>query len=246
MKNMAEQISDEKYKEGMEIERTSKQYTRACVPSDIPLKILDVGCGTGVNAKELAAGGHSITGIDISSVAIEKFREAGFEGHQCDITQGFPFPEDSFDVVYASEVIEHVVDTAAFFSETFRVLRPCGKLVLSTPNSSFWVYRLFVLAGKTVTDVQHPGHVRFFSKKGLEQFMTKAGYENIDIAGRHIFLILAGRMAEALAPLLERIGFKRELRFRTETWFWFLGGFSTRASRWWADTLIATAHKPKR
>jgi len=246
MNKLAEKISDEKYKKGEEIERTSKQYTRARVPSDKALKILDVGCGTGVNAKELAAMGHEVTGIDISSIAIEKFRKAGFEGLQCDADDGFPFPDNSFDIVYASEVIEHVVDTESFLTETYRVLRPLGKLVLSTPNSALWVYRLYALMGKTFTEVQHAGHVRFFSKSGLKNFVFAAGYEQIEIAGRHIYLILAGRAASAIAPLLERIGFQRELSFRTKTWFWFLGGFSSRASRLWTDTLIITAQKIER
>jgi len=244
MKDLAEKISDEKYKEGAEIERSSKRYTRARVPSDNPLHILDVGCGTGLNAKELAAKGHKVTGIDISAVAIEKFRAAGFEGEQCDITQGIPYPDNTFDMVYASEVIEHLVDTEAFLAETYRVLRPSGQLVLSTPNSSFWVYRIFAVLGKTVTDVQHKGHVRFFSKKGLARFIAQAGYQDIHMAARHTYLILAGQIAGWIAPFLETIGFQRELRFRTKTWFWFLGRFSPRAGGFFADTLIATARKP--
>jgi len=64
----------------------------------------------------------------------------------------------------------------------------------------------------------------FFSKSGLKKFVSEAGYEQIEITGRHIYLILAGRAALAIAPLLEKLGFQRELRFRTKTWFWFLGG----------------------
>lgn len=86
----------------------------------------------------------------------------------------------------------------------------------------------------------------FFSKSGLKKFVSEAGYEQIEITGRHIYLILAGRAALAIAPLLEKLGFQRELRFRTKTWFWFLGGFSSRASRWWTDTLIITAQKIER
>ena len=245
MKELAEKISDLKYQKGEEIERTSKQYTRTMVPSDKPLKILDVGCGTGLNAKALAAKGHDVVGVDISAEAIKKFREAGFEGQQWDIAKGFPYPENSFDLVYASEIIEHIVDPEVFLAEIYRILRPCGTLVLSTPNSAFWPFRLLALVGRTASEVQHWGHVRFFSRPGLRRLIAEVGFEDIKIAGRHIFLIFCGRVAEMAAPILEKLGFWREWRFRTQSPFWFWGQFSSCASAFWADTLIVTANKSK-
>ena len=66
MSSLSKKISDAKYTFGTEIERTYKQYTRSLVPPDIPLAILDVGCGTGINARKLAMHGHKIYGVDIS------------------------------------------------------------------------------------------------------------------------------------------------------------------------------------
>ena len=125
-------ISDSKYAVGSEYERTSKQYMLDLVPRGVFLKILDVGCGTGLNTRALRERGHKVVGVDISEKAIEKFRRAGFDGECCDVVEGLPFEEASFDLVYVSEVIEHISDTDAFLAEVYRVLRPSGKLLLST------------------------------------------------------------------------------------------------------------------
>jgi len=242
----AEKISDAKYSLGPEIERTSKKFTRAMVPDDRPLRILDVGCGTGLNAQELAQKGHRVIGVDISAVAIAEFRKKGFDGCRCDIAGGVPFHEDSFDAVYASEVIEHLVDVEAFMKELYRVLRPRGQLVLSTVNSAFWVFRLAGLLGFTVSEIQHTGHLRFFSKSGLAQAVKQAGFEDIRVAGRHMYLIISGQMAESWSGCLEKAGFLRELRFRTQRPFWHVSRFSKKASPIWTDTLILTARKPLR
>lgn len=239
----AERISDVKYAQGTEIERTSKKYARSLVPSDEPLEILDVGCGTGLNAKEIASNGHIVTGVDVSSVAIEKFRQAGFDGKQCDISYGIPFHDHSFDLVFASDVIEHLVDTEAFLKETYRVLRPSGRLILSTINSSFWVFRLFCLLGRTVSEVQHPGHIRFFSKAGLSEQVAEAGFESIVVSGRHMYFIVSGKAGELLEGILHTLGFQREIRFRTQSPFWHLSRFSKKASPLWAEALILTARK---
>ena len=242
--SLAERISDGKYAAGTEIERTSKQFARAMVPSDRPLSILDVGCGTGVNADQLAAKGHHVTGVDISKVAIEKFTSEGRPGIQCDIAQGAPFPDDTFDLVFASDVIEHLADTESFLAELFRVLRPEGMLLLTTINSAFWPFRLLGLFGRTVTEVQHPGHIRFFSKRGLAQCAEAAGFESVSMAGRNMYVILSGPAAQFLDPLLRRMGFIREIRFRTQKPFWHISHFAKRASALWSEALILTARKP--
>jgi 2-polyprenyl-3-methyl-5-hydroxy-6-metoxy-1,4-benzoquinol methylase len=237
-------ISDDHYRNAEEFERTSKQFMRALVPNRPPLLILDVGCGAGLNASFLTMAGHSVTGIDLSPIAIEKYRERGFEGILCDVESGrTPFADNSFDLVYVSEIIEHCADTTAFLSELNRLTKPGGKMLLSTPNSAFWPYRILGLFGRTASEYQHPGHVRFFSKRSLAAAITEAGFEIKALAARHMYIVLGSRIGEPLAPILQKIGFCREPRFATGGYFWQLSKFSSKASGFWADTLIVEAQK---
>jgi 2-polyprenyl-3-methyl-5-hydroxy-6-metoxy-1,4-benzoquinol methylase len=237
-------ISDDHYRKAEEFERTSKQFMRALVPDRPPLKILDVGCGTGLNSSFLAGAGHSVTGIDLSPAAIEKYRERGLDGFVCDMEEGpTPFPDNSFDLVYVSEIIEHCADTTVFLRELQRLTKPGGKMLLSTPNSAFWPYRILGLLGQTPSEFQHPGHVRFFSKRSLAAAITEAGFEIKRMAARHMYVVLGKTIAEPLAPILQKIGFCREPRFATGRYFWQLSKFSSAASAIWADTLIVEAEK---
>jgi SAM-dependent methyltransferase len=207
-------------------------------------RVLDVGCGTGLNAGFLKARGHSVTGVDISPVAIERFTSQGFEGFVCDVSaQSLPVGNDTFDLVYASEVIEHCTDTETFLGELFRVLRPGGKLVLSTPNSAFWPYRILAAAGRTPSEYQHQGHVRFFSQKSLRRAVENAGFGAVNVSGRHMYLLF-GSAVDPAAVVLRKLGFEQEQRFRTGGYFWQLSRFSPKASGFWADTLFLDAAKP--
>ena len=241
---LEERISDAHYRTNTEYDRSSKQFMRSMVPSDRPLRILDIGCGTGLNATQLARQGHDVFGIDLSPVAIEKFRANGLKGAVVNIEAGpLPLPAESFDMIYASDVIEHCVDTIAFLHNMRTVLKPGGILLLSTPNSAFWGYRLLGLLGLAASEYQHPGHVRFFSKRSLLASIDKAGFEIIAVSARHMYLILGRRVGDPLGPLLRLTGFQKEPRFATGDHFWQLSAFAQAASAFWADTLIVAARK---
>jgi 2-polyprenyl-3-methyl-5-hydroxy-6-metoxy-1,4-benzoquinol methylase len=239
-------ISDSIYTAGTEFDRTHKQYMRAMVPASPKLRILDVGCGTGVNAAVLSENGHQVVGIDLSPVAIEQYCTRGFEGHVCDIeSEPLPFESGSFDLVYAAEVIEHCADTAAFLQELNRMLRPGGQLLLSTSNSAFWPYRILGMLGQTATDLQHPGHVRFFSRKGLSDAVEKSGFEIADMAGRHMYCVLGKGIGDPIAPVLKAIGFRQEPRYTKGDNFWQFSRLVPSASSFWADTFIIRALKTR-
>jgi 2-polyprenyl-6-hydroxyphenyl methylase/3-demethylubiquinone-9 3-methyltransferase len=102
---------------------------------DPGMRVLDVGCGEGVFAAELARAGAQVVGID---AAEEPLRRARARHPELDLRlvdgEGdWPLPDAGFDAVWAGEVIEHVADTAAWLSEVRRVLRSGGALLLSTP-----------------------------------------------------------------------------------------------------------------
>lgn len=108
-------------------------------------RALDLGCGDGWMTAELAAHGAAPIGVEIAPAAIGRARRhhPELDFRLTEIEAELPFEDNVFDVVWASEVIEHIADTARWLSEVRRVLRPGGRLLLTTPNHS----RLRLLAG---------------------------------------------------------------------------------------------------
>lgn len=96
------------------------------------VKILDLGAGRGAFTQKLYNTGYQ------NLVACDLFPEVyEFDKVDCkkaDITKSLPFADDSFDVVIAIEVTEHILDHEKFFAEISRILRPDGHLLISTPN----------------------------------------------------------------------------------------------------------------
>jgi len=97
--------------------------------------ILDVGCGTGRHAIELAKAGAQVTGIDFSAGMLEKARaKPGAEAvrfiHQ-DAATTLPFESRTFDRVISCLVVDHVKDLVSFFGELGRVCREDGFIVVS-------------------------------------------------------------------------------------------------------------------
>ena len=102
--------------------------------------ILDIGCGTGANlrmVRDIEIG--TITGIDASPLAIKHCRDKAFKETLVGDICALPYSDMSFDIVLATDVIEHVADDLAAVSEIFRVLRPGGKAIFTVPAfQSLW------------------------------------------------------------------------------------------------------------
>lgn len=102
-------------------------------------RVLDAGCGTGYGAAELASVAHNVTGIDISAEALgfaaKNYPSVRFLQGSC---KELPFAAGSFDLIVMFEVIEHIAEWQRVLEEAKRVLTPEGRLVVSTPNKSFY------------------------------------------------------------------------------------------------------------
>jgi len=98
--------------------------------------ILDVGCGTGANLKMLAAHGQA-EGVDISPQAVEFCRERGLDSVKLGAIEHLPYESNSFDLVTALDVIEHLDDDVAGLREMRRVLRTDGRLLVFVPAFMF-------------------------------------------------------------------------------------------------------------
>jgi ubiquinone/menaquinone biosynthesis C-methylase UbiE len=161
--------------------------------------IVDIGCGDGL-ATSLAADlnpGHQFVGIDWSADALRQARarglalvRAGVEGAD------LPLASASADAVIMSEVIEHLVDPDSALDEAFRILKPGGSLLLSTPNLAAWYNRGLLAFGvqPMFSEVslrgvfgrpgrQVAGHLRMFTRRALTGLLVSRGFDLIKVEG---------------------------------------------------------------
>ncbi len=121
------------------------------------LKILDVGCGDGVISEPLIKKGHFVTAVDLPTVAT-----AGAKDKVSQVMAGdaetLAFVDATFDLVIASEVLEHLWSPESFINEAYRTLKPNGKLIIETPEG---------LAG-----LNYDSHMNFFTVEKLEKLLS--------------------------------------------------------------------------
>lgn len=111
--------------------------------------LLDLGCGDGDFTLEVAAkiGTRHISGLEGGSENVVSAKEKGVTCLQGDLEARLPFEDNSFDVVCANQVIEHLSNTDGFIREIRRVLRPEGYAIISTPNLAACHSIIFLLIG---------------------------------------------------------------------------------------------------
>jgi SAM-dependent methyltransferase len=104
-------------------------------------RVLDAGCGSGYGSLELARVAQSVTGVDVAAEAVEFARENYSAPNLTFDTASvneLPYGNETFDLVVAFEVIEHLEDWRGFLAEARRVLSPSGQLIVSTPNRLYY------------------------------------------------------------------------------------------------------------
>jgi 2-polyprenyl-3-methyl-5-hydroxy-6-metoxy-1,4-benzoquinol methylase len=110
--------------------------------------VLDVACGGGEWLAELARRGASVSGVDISKVAVQRCRELlpGSEFHEA-IAEQLPFDSNRFDLVTCLGSLEHFLDQHAAIEEMRRVAKPDGRILILVPNAGFLTRRLGLYSG---------------------------------------------------------------------------------------------------
>lgn len=143
--------------------------------------ILDIGCHDGTFLSLVKNRNNNFYGIEANDWGVEKSREKGIEIRQFffDDKANLPYEDNFFDIVVAGEIIEHIFDTDFFLAEIRRVLKPEGKLLISTPNIASLGRRLLLLFGISPLVELSPneagsvGHIRYFTFKTLKQLLKK-------------------------------------------------------------------------
>jgi ubiquinone/menaquinone biosynthesis C-methylase UbiE len=150
-------------------------------------RVLDVGTGEGGFAAELVRVGAQVVGID---VAEEPLRRARARHPELDLrlvdgNGPWVLPDASFDAVWAGETIEHIADTAGWLSEVRRVLRPGGRLLVSTPAHGRVAMLGLALSGRAFDAHFDPraDHLRFYTRRTLARLLEDFGFKDVAVRG---------------------------------------------------------------
>lgn len=150
-------------------------------------KVLDIGSGNGIINEILPQ--IKYTGIDFSKIAVKDGIRKGYNIIRHDITKTFPFKNNTFHLIIASEIIEHILDTDYILRECYRVLKKNGTLILTTPNICSFSSRMRVLFGKRPLAIDYrvnlttAGHIRGFSSHEIKILLNENKFNIIKFSG---------------------------------------------------------------
>jgi SAM-dependent methyltransferase len=151
--------------------------------------VVDAGTNEGAGAALFARHAARVVAFDRSEEGIAAARERYplpvIEFHVHDATRPFPIADGSADVVFSSEVIEHLADGQAFLLAARRALRPGGLLLLKTPNDDFNRYE----------NRLNPHHINSYDAKRLRSEVEKS-FEAVEISGLTYDLTLLRSLEE--------------------------------------------------
>ena len=143
-------------------------------------RALDLGCGTGEFTLELDRAGAEVVGLEVAEAALRRARAThpGLDFRIAPIDGPLPLEDCTFDLVWASEVIEHVADTARWLSEVRRVLAPGGRVLLTTPAHG----RVRVALGGIERFSEPLGdHLHLYTRSSLLRVLSEFGFERVAV-----------------------------------------------------------------
>lgn len=142
--------------------------------------VLEVGCGAAVDLARFAKGGAKVTGVDLASAAIDlaraNFAQRGLRGefHVAN-AEALPFPDASFDLVYAHGVVQYTANPQQLVDECRRVLRPGGEAIVQVYNRHSWLHLLSRLMKVDLEHADAPG-LRLYTRSELSALLS--GFSN--------------------------------------------------------------------
>jgi SAM-dependent methyltransferase len=143
-------------------------------------RVLDVGCGDGTFTARIAAAGAHAIGVEVAQAAVRRARarHPQLDFRLAPLDGPLPLADCEVSLVWASEVIEHVADTACWLSELRRVLAPRGRLLVTTPNHA----RLaLALHGLERYSEPFGDHLHLYTRRSLREALSDQGFQDVEV-----------------------------------------------------------------
>ena len=163
---------------GSALGRQRRELRTMYIGSGSPGRLLEVGCGSGRFLNRMRKAGWAVEGIDFDPVAAARVEKRFGIPVAVGSLPELGYPEGEYDVVAMSQVIEHVADPVALLKECRRVLRPGGRLVLSTPNARSLAHRLH---GRHWRGLEPPRHQHVFTPAALARCARDCGFADAQL-----------------------------------------------------------------
>lgn len=143
-------------------------------------RVLDLGSGAGDFTAEIATVAPQVVGVEVAEAAVARAtaRHPELDFRLAPIGGPLPLEDSAFDLVWASEVIEHVADTARWLSEVRRVLVPRGRLLLTTP-----AHGRLAIALRGVEHYSEPlgDHLHLYTRRSLGALLDDFGFSAVEV-----------------------------------------------------------------
>lgn len=140
-------------------------------------KLLELGCGSGATLKLFSDWGWQAQGLDFDAQAVNNAQAKGLTVNHGDIFSQH-FPDNSFDAIFSSHVVEHVTDPLSLLEESFRILKPNGIYVAVMPNSTSKLHQIFKSNWR---ELDPPRHLHIFNPESLKLMTDKTSFKSIEI-----------------------------------------------------------------
>lgn len=170
--------------------RLRNPWITSLLPSST--KILDMGCGAGFLTQDMARLGHEVVGLDLSEESLqiaEKLDETGRVSYIQADAAAVPFPDASFDIVCAMDLLEHVENPKAIIQEAARLLKPGGLFFFHTFNRTVLSW-LVVIKGVEWCVKNTPSHMHvlrlFIKPEELQKMCEDVGLQVQKMRGLNV------------------------------------------------------------
>jgi ubiquinone/menaquinone biosynthesis C-methylase UbiE len=147
-------------------------------------RVLDLGCGAGRFVAALRNAGADPVGVELAEAALQRARRnvPGADLRLVAPGGSLPLGHGEVDLVWCSEVLEHVPDTLAFLTEIRRVLRRGGRLLVTVPDHGRFKRTLLALAHYDAHYDPLGEHVRFYTRRSLTRALHGTGFEDVALS----------------------------------------------------------------